>query len=70
MGLAKKVRILLAERECTQTELAKRLETSSANLSDKLIRDNLTEKDLIKIAEALDCDFEATFILRDSGKRI
>ena len=70
MGMAKKIRFLLIERGCTQIELAQKLGISRANLSDRLKRDNFTEKDLVKIADALDCDFEACFVLRDTGKRI
>jgi len=33
-------------------------------------RDNFTEADLRRIAEVLDCDYEAGFRLRDTGERI
>ena len=52
------------------TDLAELLDTSVANLSNKLKRDNFSEAELIEIAEALNCDFEATFTLRDTGKTI
>ena len=70
MGLAKKVRILLIERGMTQVKLAAKLGITPATLNDKLVRDNLSERDLVKIADALDCDFDACFVLRDTGKRI
>lgn len=70
MGLAKKVKMLLILREMTMTQLAEKLDTSPQNLGNKLSRDNLSEKDLLEIAEALNCDFEATFTLRDTGKTI
>ena len=34
------------------------------------IHGNFSEKELRKIAELLDCDFDATFTLRDTGKII
>ena len=39
MSMAKKIRILLIERDMTMTDLAKKLETSKSNLSDKMKRD-------------------------------
>ncbi len=68
--MAKKVRILLAERGINQTQLAKLLGMTQANISMKLAKDNMTEEDMRRIADVLDCDFEGTFVLRESGKRI
>ncbi len=51
-------------------QLAELLGTSQTNLGNKLKRDNFSEKELREIAEALNCDFEATFTLRDTGKTI
>ena len=42
----------------------------SANLSNKFKRDNFSEKDLRKIADALNCDVEIIFKFRDSDSRI
>ena len=70
MGAAKKIRILLVERDMTLKELAKLLGKSSSTISDKLRRDNFTEKDLMKITEALRYDYEAVFTDKDTGKQI
>lgn len=70
MGMAKKIRMVLLERNMTIKELAQKLGTNGNNLSNKLARDNFPEKELAQIADALDCDFEADFVLRDTGKRI
>ena len=51
-------------------ELAEKLGTTGNNLSNKLARDNLSEKDLRAIAEALNCDYDGIFTFRDSGKKI
>lgn len=70
MGMAVKVRMLLAAREMTQQDLAKKMGKLPQNLSQKLKRDNLSERDLIAIAEACDATFEGGFILNDTGKEI
>ena len=70
MGMALKIRILLLEKKMTIKELSEKLGLNGSNLSNKLTRDNFSEKELQEIAEALDCDYEATFTMRDTGKRI
>ena len=68
MALAEKIRILLIKRgNLSEAELARRLEISPQNLNAKMKRDNFTESDLRKIAEVLDCSFEASFRLNDTG---
>ena len=70
MGMSIKIRTLLLERKMTIKELAEKIGTNGNNLSNKLSRDNFSEKELREIAEVLDCDYEATFIMRDTGKKI
>lgn len=70
MAMAEKVRILLVKRKITVTDLAKRLGMSQSNLSNKLSRDNFNEKELQEIAEALNCDLDIGFILRDTGEQV
>ena len=70
MAMASKIRILLIERNMKIKDLAQMLGYSGNNLSNKLRDDNFSEKELRKIAELLDCDFDATFTLRDTGKII
>lgn len=70
MAMAEKVRILLVKRKITVTDLAKRLGTSQSNLSNKLSRDNFNEKELQEIAEALNCDLDIGFTLRDTGEQV
>ena len=68
MGMASKIRILLIERNMKIKDLAEMLGYSGNNLSNKLRDDNFSEKELRKIAELLDCDLDATFTMRDTGK--
>ena len=70
MGLATKVKMLITARNMTITALAEKLGTSNQNLAGKLKRDNFTEKDLHKIAEACNAKFEGIFTLNDTGKEI
>ena len=70
MSAAKKIKILLIEREITLTELARRLNKSVPTMSDKMKRDNFSEKDLKKIAEVLNYDYDIVFTDKDTGKSI
>lgn len=70
MAMAEKVRILLVKRKITVTDLAKRLGMLQSNLSNKLSRDNFSEKELQEIAEALNCDLNIRFTLRDTGEQV
>ena len=70
MGMSIKIRTLLLERKMTIKELAEKIGTNGSNLSNKLSRDNFSEKELRDIAEALDCGYEATFTMRDTGKKV
>lgn len=70
MGMAIKIKTILWERKMTIKDLAEKIGTNGNNLSNKLSRDNFSEKELREIAEALDCDFDATFIMRDTGKKV
>lgn len=72
MGMAIKVRMLLAARQMTLKQLGEHMEppTTAQNISQKLTKDNLTEKDLTAIAKACDATFEGIFRLNDTGKEI
>ncbi|MDD4476486.1 MAG: hypothetical protein PHV95_12030 [Eubacteriales bacterium] len=43
---------------------------SGNNLSNKLKEDNFSEKELLKIADILGCEYKAAFIMTDTGKEI
>jgi DNA-binding Xre family transcriptional regulator len=70
MAVAKKIRTVLIERDMSIKELAEKIGTTGNNLSNKLSRDNFSEKELCEIAEALNCDYDGIFTLRESGKKI
>ena len=66
LTMGEKIKIMLKRRNITLSELAERLGQSRQNLSNKMSRDNFTEKELIAIAEALDCTYEATLTMNDT----
>jgi transcriptional regulator with XRE-family HTH domain len=70
LSATKKIKILLVEREMTLTDLSKRLNKSLSTMSEKMTRDNFSEKELKKIAEALNYDYDIIFTDKDTGKTI
>ena len=70
MGMAFKIKVILLERKMTIKELSDNIGSKGNNLNNKLNRDNLTEQDIIKIADALNCDFDGVFTYRDTGKKM
>ena len=71
MALSEKIRIVLVKRgNMSEAALARKMGISPQNLHNKMKRDNFTEKDLSEIAEALDCTYNATFTLNDTGEVI
>lgn len=70
MGMSEKIKIVLLKRSKTLKDLSEVIGGTPQNISGKLKRDNFSEKELQQIAEALDCDFEAHFVLRDTGEKV
>lgn len=70
MSAAKKIKMLLVEREMTLTELSKRLNRSLSTMSEKMTRNNFSEKELKKIAEVLNYDYDIIFTDKETGKTI
>lgn len=68
MSAAKKIKMLLVERELTLKELANRLGKSPSTMSDKMTRDNFAEKDLKEIAEVLNFQYDIVFTDKETGK--
>jgi DNA-binding Xre family transcriptional regulator len=60
--LAEKIKIVMLKQKVNVKELAKRLNTSSSNITNKFKRDNFSEKELVEIAAALDCDLKIDFV--------
>lgn len=71
MSMSKKIKQLLIEKDTSISQLAALLGTKPQNMTNKLTRDNFTEKDLQEIARVLKCKYEANFIIEDEfGNKI
>ncbi len=70
LAAAKKIKMLLVEREMTLTDLSKLLDRSLSTLSGKMTRDNFSERDLKQIADVLNFEYEAVFTDKETGKKI
>ena len=68
LTMGEKIRILLRRKKITISDLANMVGTSRQNLTNKLNRDNFSEKELQQIAEALGCKFEGFFVFDDGEK--
>lgn len=68
LTMGEKIRILIKRKNITISELARLIGTTNQNLSNKLSRDNFSEKELQQIAEALGCRFEGYFVFQDGDK--
>ena len=67
--MAEKIKFVMIRRNMTTTALAQAINTSPANLSNKLRRDDFRESELREIAKVLNCTFESNFVLNDSGAK-
>ena len=68
--MGEKIRIILGRRNMTISQLAEKTGQTRQNMSNKMARDNFSERDLIAIADALDCTFDAHFIMNDTNESI
>lgn len=67
---SEKIRILLIKRKMTMSELADKIGVTPQNLSNKLKRDNFSENELHAISEALNCEIEISFMLKESSEKV
>ncbi len=70
LSMGEKIKVVLKRRGMTLGDLADKTSQSRQNLSNKISRDNFTEKDLQAIAVALDCTYTASFTMNDTGEVI
>lgn len=68
LSIGEKIKIILKRRNMTLGDLAKLTGQSRQNLSNKIGRDNFTEKDIRMIAQALNCTYKASLIMNDTGE--
>ena len=70
LTFGEKIKIIMGRRGVTITDLAKKTGQSPQNMSNKMSRDNFSEKELKEIATVLDCTFETIFKMNDTGEEI
>jgi transcriptional regulator with XRE-family HTH domain len=70
LTFGEKIKVIMGRRRISITDLAKKTGQSPQNMSNKMSRDNFSEKELKEIAAALDCTFETTFKMNDTGEEI
>ena len=70
LTMGEKIKVVMKRRGMTLGQLAEATGQTRQNLSNKMGRDNFQEKDLQVLAAALNCDYEACLIMRDTGEKI
>lgn len=70
LSMGEKIKVILGRRNMTLGELAERTRQSRQNLSNKMGRDNFSEKEIEEIANALNCTYKASLIMNDTGEEI
>ena len=68
--MGEKIKIMLGRRNMTLAQLAEKTGQSRQNMSNKMSRDNFTEKELQTIAAALYCTYNAQFVTNDTHETI
>lgn len=68
LTMGEKIKVILGRRNMTLGELADKTKQSRQNLSNKMSRDNFSEKELRTIAAALNCTYTVSFTMNDTGE--
>ena len=68
--MGEKIKIILGRRNMTLAQLAEKTGQSRQNMSNKMSRDNFSEKELYQIADALGCTYEAHFTMTDTNETV
>lgn len=67
LSIGEKIKIIMKRSNITTAQLAERLGQSRQNFSNKMSRDNFTEKEIYAIASALGCEAKIEFTLPDGS---
>ncbi len=68
--MTENIKIVMLKRKMNIKELAGKLGTTGNNMTNKFKRDNFSEKELIEIAEALNCKLDIALIDSETNQRI
>ena len=63
------IKMIMVKRDLNGKKLADILECSPQNVYNLLKKDNFTEEQLCRIADALNCDLEINLVLRDTKEK-
>ena len=70
LTMGEKIKVVLGRRGMTLSQLAAATGQSRQNMTNKMARDNFSEKELIQIAAALGCTYKASFVMDDTGEEV
>ena len=70
MTVGEKIKILMKRRGMNMTTLAEATDQTRQNLSNKMARDNFSEKDMELMAKALGCTVSIVFEMKDTGEKL
>ncbi len=65
-----KIKILMIKKKIGVSDLSKLLKCTPSNITNKLKRDNFSEKELQEIANALEVKFNGYFEIPETGEII
>lgn len=70
LTIGEKIKVILGRRNMTLAQLAEKTGQTRQNLSNKMSRDNFSEKEVEGIAAALNCSFSFEFVMNDTGEHV
>ncbi len=71
MSMTERIRVLLVKRgNISEAELARRMGISPQNLSNKMKRDNFSDRELRDVAAALGCAYKNAFVIEETGEEV
>lgn len=65
-----KIKILMIKKKIGVSDLSKLLDCTPSNITNKLKRDNFSEKELQEIADVLNVKFHGSFEIPETGEQI
>ena len=68
LTVGEKIKIILKRKNLTLSDLAELIGSSRQNLSNKMSRDNFSEKEIKEIAKALGIECNISFKLEDGSQ--
>ena len=70
-NITEQIKIVMLKRGVkSAAELARLLEMSPQNLNKKFKSNKFTNDELEAIAVVLDCEYEVSFVFKDTGERV